>query len=76
MLPKAVSVKVLGVDALHPQVRLATLIRTYNLKFTGLTQNLGQLYGSYRGFQSNFWVNLRILGQPCEFYLPLIRTLC
>jgi hypothetical protein len=40
-----------------------------NLKFTGLTQNLGQLYGSYRDFQSNCWVNLRILGQPCEFYL-------
>jgi hypothetical protein len=28
------------------------------LKFTGLTQNLGQLYGSDRGFQSNCWVNL------------------
>jgi hypothetical protein len=40
-----------------------------NLKFTGLTHNLGQLYGSYRDFQSNCWVNLRILGQPCEFYL-------
>ena len=40
-----------------------------NLKSTGLTQNLGQLRGSYRDFQSNFWVNLRILGQPCEFYL-------
>jgi hypothetical protein len=40
-----------------------------NLKFTGLTQNLGQLQGSYRDFQSNCWVNLRILGQPCEFYL-------
>ena len=23
----------------------------------------------YRDFQSNCWVNLRILGQPCEFYL-------
>ena len=34
-----------------------------NLKFTGLTQNLGQLSGSYRDFQSNFWANLRILGQ-------------
>jgi hypothetical protein len=40
-----------------------------NLEFTGLTQNLGQLYGFYRDFQSNFWVNLRILGQPCEFHL-------
>ena len=42
-------------------------VRTANLKFTGLTQNLGQLQGSYRDFQSNFWVVLRILGQPCEF---------
>ena len=24
---------------------------------------------SNRDFQSNCWVNLRILGQPCEFYL-------
>jgi hypothetical protein len=40
-----------------------------NLKFTGLTQNLGQLQGSFRDFQSNCWVNLRILGQPCELYL-------
>jgi hypothetical protein len=41
-----------------------------NLKFTGLTQNLGQLYkGSYRDFHSKCWVNLRILGRPCDFYL-------
>jgi hypothetical protein len=44
-----------------------------NLKFTGLTQNLGQLEGSYRDFQSNCWVNLRILSQPCEFYLISAR---
>ena len=25
--------------------------------------------GSCRDFQSNCWANLRILGQPCEFYL-------
>ena len=50
-----------------------TLIWSNNLKLTGLTQNLtqnlGQLEGPYRDFQSNCWVNLRILGQPCEFYL-------
>jgi hypothetical protein len=39
------------------------------LKFTGLTQNLGQPYGSYRDFQPNCWVDLRILGQPCGLYL-------
>ena len=39
------------------------------MKFKGLTQNLGQLRCSYRDFHSNCWVNFRILGQPCEFYL-------
>ncbi len=40
------------------------------MKLAGVTQqNLGQLYGPYRNFQSNCWVNLRILGQPCGFYL-------
>jgi hypothetical protein len=43
-----------------------------NLTSTGLAQNLDPLLGSYRDFQSNFWVNLRILGQPCEFYLPVL----
>jgi hypothetical protein len=43
--------------------------RAHNLKFTGLTQNLDQLSGFYRDSQSNCWVNSRILGQPCEFYL-------
>jgi hypothetical protein len=38
-------------------------------KFTGLTHNLGQLYGFCRDFQSNFWVDLQFVGQPCEFYL-------
>ena len=36
-----------------------------NLRFTGLTQNLGQLYDSYRDFQSKCWVNLHFLCQPC-----------
>ena len=47
--------------------------RGQDLKFTGLTQNN---YGptltpllKYRDFQSNCWANLRILGQPCAFYL-------
>ena len=30
---------------------------------------MGQLSSFYKDFQSNFWVHLRILGQPCEFYL-------
>jgi hypothetical protein len=48
---------------------MLTYRRPRNLRFTGLTQNLGQIEGSYRDFQSNCWVNLRILGQPCGFYL-------
>jgi hypothetical protein len=47
-----------------------------NLKCTGLIHNLGQLIGIFvesgstnRDFLSNCWVNLQILGQPCEFYL-------
>ena len=46
-----------------------------NLKFTRLTQNLGQLKGSYRDFQSNCWINLRILGQACEFYLTMLSPI-
>jgi hypothetical protein len=49
-----------------------------SLKSAGLAQNLGQLYGSDRDFQSNCWANLRILGQPCEFYISYgrIHILC
>jgi hypothetical protein len=47
----------------------AVALPARNLKFTGLNQNLDQFQGSYRDFQSNCWVNLRILGQPCEIYL-------
>ena len=42
--------------------------RVENLKFIGLTQNMDELLGTYRDFQSNCWVNLRIVGQPCGFY--------
>jgi hypothetical protein len=38
------------------------------VKFTGLTQTLGQLItASNRDSQSNCWVNLKIVGQPSEF---------
>ena len=33
---------------------------------TGLAQTLGQLQASNRYFHSNCWVNLKLLGQPCE----------
>jgi hypothetical protein len=37
------------------------------VKFTGLARNLGLLQASSRDFQSNCWVGLKTLGQPCEF---------
>jgi hypothetical protein len=36
--------------------------RPLSLEFTGLAQNLGQLEGSCRDFQSHCWVSLRIFG--------------
>ena len=38
---------------------------------TGLAQTLGQICDSNRDFQSNCWANLRILGQPCAFQVPV-----
>ena len=43
--------------------------RIARAELTGLTQNLGQLQGSYKNFQSNCWVNSRTLGQPCAILL-------
>ena len=60
--------------------------RGRDLKSTGLTQNNDgptlTPFLKYTGFQSNCWANLRILGQPCAFYLraggadggPLVRV--
>jgi hypothetical protein len=66
-----IAAAVLGCSCVDTTTRTA---HSRNLKFTGLTQNLGQLEGSYRDFQSNCWVNLRILGQPCEFYLRALAA--
>ena len=41
-----------------------------NLKFTGLTHNLGQLEGFYREFQSNCWVNL----QCCKLWVNPVNV--
>jgi hypothetical protein len=41
--------------------------RPATVKFTGLAQNLGQLYDANSDFQSKFWANLIILGQSCGF---------
>ena len=54
--------------------------RSDNLKSTaGLTQNLGQhIKGSYRDFQSNCWVNLRILqvlNPGVDFTFPVVLSL-
>ena len=37
---------------------------------TGLAQNLGQLEAVNRDLQSKYWANLKLLGQPCNFYAP------
>jgi hypothetical protein len=52
------------------------LTAVQNLTYPGLSQNIGQLEGSYRDFQSNCWVNLLSLGHPCEFYLQLAASSC
>jgi hypothetical protein len=50
--------------------RRTRLAAASSLKLTGLAQNLGHLYASYRDSQSNCWVNLRVLGRcPGEFHL-------
>ena len=66
-----------GVDA--PQIRRAPLAPTLAAfgsprprpeHSQGLTQNLGQLYGSDRDFQSKFRANLRILGSALWMLPP------
>jgi hypothetical protein len=39
-----------------------------SVKVTGLAQKLGQLEAVSREFQSKYWANLQLLGQPCNFY--------
>ena len=50
--------------------RLVELPRRVHLsvKVTGLAQKLGQLEAVHRDFQSKYWADLKILGQPCNFY--------
>ena len=38
------------------------------MKVTGLAQKLGQLGAVHRELQSKYWANLKLLGQPCNFY--------
>jgi hypothetical protein len=38
------------------------------VKVTWLAQKLGQLEAVDRGLRSKFWANLKLLGQPCNFY--------
>jgi hypothetical protein len=45
----------------RPGSRPVSVARSRDLEFTGATQNLGKLYGSYGDSQSNCWVNLRML---------------
>ena len=42
--------------------------RPLRVKVTGLAQTLGQLEAVNRDLQSKYWANLKLLGQPCNFY--------
>ena len=41
------------------------------VKITRLAHSLGHLQDSNGDFQSNLWVDLKIMSQPCEFQVPL-----
>jgi hypothetical protein len=45
-----------------------TALASSSVKVTGLAQKLGQLEAVHRDFQSKYWANLKLLGQPCNFY--------
>ena len=47
-----------------------------SVKVTGLAQKLGQLEAVTREFQSKYWANLQLLGQPCNFYAPPQVAMC
>ena len=38
------------------------------VKVTGLVQKLAQLEAVNSDLQSKYWANLRLMGQPCNFY--------
>jgi hypothetical protein len=46
-----------------------------SVKVTGLAQNLGQLEAVSRDLQSKSWANLKLLGQPCNFYAPALAQI-
>jgi hypothetical protein len=43
------------------------------VKVTGLAQKLAQLEAAHMDFQSKYWTNLKLLGQPCNFYAGGVR---
>jgi hypothetical protein len=43
-----------------------------NENCTGLAQIVGQLQGSNRDFQSNFWAKSSNLGQPCTIFVQVL----
>jgi hypothetical protein len=47
----------------------------YRAKVTGLAQKLAQLEAVNRDLQSKYWANLKLLGQPCNFYAYAKRRL-
>jgi hypothetical protein len=43
-------------------------LRAMRVKVAGLAQKLGQLEAVNMDLQSKYWANLKLLGQPCNFY--------
>jgi hypothetical protein len=52
--------------------RTEPLVGARSVKVTGLAQKLGQLEAVHRDFQSKYWANLKLLGQPCNFYARVV----
>ena len=54
--------------AVRAPAECGTPAQPRSAKVTGLVQKLGQFEAVHRDLQSKSWANLRLLGQPCNFY--------
>jgi hypothetical protein len=44
------------------------VLKACSVKVTGLAQKLGELEAVHMDFQPKYWANLKLLGQPINFY--------
>jgi hypothetical protein len=54
----------------QPRARAARDPAGPSVKVTGLAKKLGQLEAVHRDLQSKYFANLKLLGPPCNFYVP------